>query len=199
MYQTSTHLCELPFCGEPQEHVTICHKHIKDVEDAINQFSTDELLRLYAIARGEERSAEKVARKTMNQALTEDVLDLATYDLALNISRHWPDLIPFIAAHPDGAKLYWKILAGCEIAQAKINGQAEHDEEDLKYAQKSVRYPMPPKELIPHMHRYFNISISPELLRKWKERGKIQAINVIGDKRDMYTPKQVLEAYKRTC
>lgn len=194
MYQTSTHLCELDFCGKPQEHVTICHSHVKEAEDAINQFSPEELLRLYAIARGEERTAEKVARKTMNQATAEDVLDLATYDLVMNITKHWPDLIPFMAAHPDGARLYWKILAGCELAQAKINGAPEHKQEDLDHARKRVRYPMKAGELITYMSDYFNMNITHEQLRKWTQRGKIQPIKIEGSNHHYYTPKQVLEA-----
>lgn len=194
MYQTSTHLCEIDFCAKPQEHITICHSHVEEAENAINQFTPEELLRLYAIARGEERTAEKVARKTMNQATAEDVLDLATYDLAMNITHHWPDLIPFMAAHPDGARLYWKIMAGCELAQAKINGAPEHKKEDLEYARKRVRYPMKAGELITYMSDYFNMNITHEQLRKWTQRGKIQPIKIEGSNHHYYTPKQVLEA-----
>ena len=194
MYKTTTHLCEISHCGKPCEFTTICHSHVKEAEDAINQFSPEELLRLYAIARGEERTAEKVARKTMNQATAEDVPDLATYDLAMNITHHWPDLIPFMAAHPDGARLYWKIMAGCELAQAKINGAPEHKKEDLEYARKRVRYPMKAGEIITYMSDYFNMNITHEQLRKWTQRGKIQPIKIEGSNHHYYTPKQVLEA-----
>ena len=194
MHRTETHLCEISHCGKPQEFVTICHSHVKEAEDAINQFSPEELLRLYAIARGEEQTAEKIARKTMNQATAEDVLDLATYDLAQNITKHWPDLIPFMAAHPDGASLYWKILAGCEIAQTKINGAPEHKKEDLEYARKKVRYPMKAGELIEHMQEQYNLEITHAQLRKWTQRGKIEPIRIEGSNHHYYTPKQVLEA-----
>ena len=199
MFQTSTHLCELDFCAKPQEHITICHQHVQEAETELRQFTAEEIIRLYAIARGEEKSAEKVARKTMNQAVTEDVLDLATYDLAMNITKHWPDLIPFMAAHPDGAQLYWKILAGCNLAQSKINGDPEWDKDQRDHAHLHARYPMTLKELIPFMHDYLNITVTPEQIWKWKQRGKIDAIKVNGHREHMYTPKQVLEAYTGTC
>lgn len=199
MHRTETHLCELSHCGKPQEFVTICHSHVKEAEDALQQFRPEELLRLIAIARGEEKSAEKIARKTMNQATTEDVLDLATFDLANNIIHHWPNLIPYMAAHPDGATLYWKILAGCELAQAKINGDPEWTKEQRDHAHQQARYPMTLKELIPFMRDYFNVTVTPNQIWKWKERKKIDAIKVLGEREHMYTPKQVLEAHMRVC
>ena len=195
LHRTETHLCEISHCGKPQEFVTICHQHVREAETELRQFTAEEIIRLYAIARGEEKSAEKVARKTMNQAITEDVLDLATYDLAQNITHHWPNLIPFIAAHPDGAQLYWKILAGCNLAQSKINGDPEWNKEQRDHAHLQARYPMTLKELIPFMHDYLNITITPEQIWKWKQRGKIEAIKPLGQREHMYTPKQVFEAY----
>lgn len=199
MHRTETHLCEIAHCGKPQPHITICHQHVNEAETNLNQFSPEELLRLYAIARGQEKSAEKIARKTINQATTEDVLNLATYDLAQNITHHWPRLLPYMATHPEGANLYWKILAGCNIAQTKINGDPEWDKDQQEHAHKQARYPMTLKELIPYMHEHLNITITPEQIWKWKQRGKIQAIKVNGHREHMYTPKQAMEAYMRTC
>ena len=199
MHRTETHLCEISHCGKPQEFVTICHNHVNDTEQQLRQFSIEELLRLYAIARGEEKSAEKIARKTMNQATTEDVLDLATFDLAQNITHHWPKLLPHMAAHPDAAKLYWKIETGCNLAQAKINGDPEWTKDQQDHVQQQARYPMTLKELIPFMHEYLNVTITPEQIWKWKQRGKIDAIKVTGHREHMYTPKQTLEAYTKTC
>lgn len=179
--------------------MAICHSHVEEAERELQQFSIEELLRLYAIARGEERTAEKVARKTMGQAVTEDVLDLATFDLAQNITHHWPALIPYMAAHPDAAKLYWKILGGCNLAQSKINGDPEWTKDQQDHAHLQARYPMTLKELIPFMHEYLNITVTPEQIWKWKQRGKIQAIKVNGHREHMYTPKQTLEAYTKMC
>ena len=201
MYKTTTHLCEISHCGKPCEFTTICHSHVKEAEDAINQFSPEELLRLYAIARGEERTAEKVARKTMGQAVSEDVLDLATFDLAQNITHHWPALIPYMAAHPDAAKLYWKIFGDCNLAQTKINGdqRKQYSEQEYEDAKKKVRYPMQAEELIEYMHDFFGIRITKTDLWNWKSRKKIDSIKVPGEKKHLYTPKQALEAYTKMC
>src|SRR5690625_7989608 len=76
LYQTSTHLCELSFCAKPCEFTTICHKHVDEIQDELAEFSTDEKLRLFAIARGEEKPADQTNRSS-GKGQSIDVLSLS--------------------------------------------------------------------------------------------------------------------------
>src|SRR5699024_2979584 len=196
MYQTTTHLCELKHCGKPCEHTTICHDHVTELENELAAFRTEELDRLIAIARGNEKPADITRRSNGKGSKLgpSDVLSLPTLQLANNIRKEWPQLLPYLAIHPRAAKLYWTIKSGCETARIKINGlYPDHRDPAYQEAMRSVRYPMKAGELIKHMQDTYNVRITQSQLRKWTQRGKLQPIEVEGSNHHLYNPKQVLE------
>ena len=193
MYQTSTHLCELSFCAKPCEFTTICHKHVDELQDELTEFSTDEKLRLFAIARGEERPADQTPRSG-SKGQSVDVLSIPTWNLAMNIHHHWPHAMPYLAQEPKAAKHYWIISNGIQEARHKINGlYPDHQDPEYQKAMLQVRYPRKAGDLIEHMWDHYRIRISHSQLRKWTQRGKLQPIEVEGSNHHLYNPKQVLE------
>lgn len=193
MHRTETHLCELSFCAKPCEFTTICHKHVDELQDELTEFSTDEKLRLFAIARGEEKPADQTKRSS-GKGQTVDVLSIPTWTLAMNIHHHWPHAMPYLAQAPKAAKQYWIISNGIQEARHKINGlYPDHQDPEYQKAMLQVRYPRKAGDLIEHMWDHYRIRISHSQLRKWTQRGKLQPIEVEGSNHHLYNPKQVLE------
>lgn len=185
--------CPIDYCGKPAPSTTICYECVEAVHRAIYQFINVELDRLHAIALGEEQSAEKTARQNRDRSASQDVLDLSTLELHKNITRTWPPLLDNFATHPDAESLYWRIIAGCELAQAKINGNTErYTQADLDDANKRLSHPMKPTALIEWLWETFRIRVTHTQLRQWKARRKITSHSPEG-KHNTYTPKSVLE------
>ena len=194
MQKTEQHICPIDHCGKPAPSTEICHHCAEEVHRAVYQFLNVELDRLHAIALGEEQTAEKIARKNHDKSSTKDVLDLATLDLHKNITQTWPDLLDNLATNPEAPRLYWQIIAGCELAQTKINGQTErYSPDDLADANQKLSDPMRPADLIEWLWETFRIRVTHAQLRQWKARGKIKSQAPSG-KHNTYTPKAVLEA-----
>ena len=178
----------------PAPSTTICHECVEEVHRALYQFLNVELDRLYAIALGEEQTAEKIARQNNDPSAPQDVLDLSTLRLHQNITKNWPALLDNFASNPQADSLYWQIIGGCELAQAKINGDTERfTQADLDAANKQLSVPMRPTELIEWLWETFRIRVTRAQLRQWKARGKIHSHAPDG-KHNTYTAKQVLEA-----
>lgn len=194
MQHTHQHLCEISHCGKPAPGTTICHQCAEEVQRAIYQFINVELDRLHAIALGEEQPAEKTARPTHDASTSKDVLDLSTLELHHNITTTWPNLLDGLATNPNAEQLYWQIIAGCERAQTKINGDTDrYSPDDLNEANKTLSDPMKPTQLIEWLWETFRIRVTHDQLRQWKSRGKIISHAPAG-KHNTYTPKAVLEA-----
>lgn len=194
MSQTQQRTCPITHCGKPSPSTTICHDCVEEVHRALYQFLNVELDRLKAIALGEERTAEKTARKTRDRSASQDVLDLSTLELHRNITTTWPALLEDLARNPDAENLYWRIIAGCELAQAKINGETDrYTPADLADANKQLSDPMRPTDLIEWLWETFRIRVTHAQLRQWKARGKIHSHAPDG-KHNTYTAKAVLEA-----
>ena len=193
MHRTQQRTCPIDHCGKPSPSTTICHDCAEDVHRALYQFLNVELERLHAIALGEERTAEKVARQNHDRSSSQDVLDLSTLELHNDITKTWPNLLDDLTTNPDAEQLYWRIIAGCELAQSKINGETErYTPADLADANQQLSNPMRPTDLIEWLWETFRIRITHNQLRQWKARGKIQSHTPDGQ-HNTYTPKQVLE------
>ena len=193
MHRTQQRTCPIAHCGQPAPSTTICHSCVEEVHRALYQFLNVELDRLKAIALGEEQTAEKTARKTRDRSASQDVLDLSTLELHRNITTTWPQLLDGLASNPNAERLYWRIIAGCELAQAKINGDTERfTQADLADANKQLSHPMKPSELIEWLWETFRIRVTHDQLRQWKARGKIHS-HAPNGKHNTYTPKAVLE------
>lgn len=194
MQRTQQHTCPIDHCGKPAPSTTICHHCVEEVHRALYQFLNIELDRLKAIALGEEQTAEQTARKTRDRSTIQDVLDLSTLELHRNITDTWPALLEDLARNPDAENLYWRIIAGCELAQTKINGETHrYTPADLADANKKLSDPMRPTDLIEWLWETFRIRITHAQLRQWKARGKIHSHAPDG-KHNTYTAKAVLEA-----
>lgn len=194
MQRTQQHTCPIDHCGKPAPSTTICHDCVEEVHRALYQFLNIELDRLKAIALGEEQTAEQTARKTRDRSTSQDVLDLSTLELHRNITTTWPQLLDDLASNPNAERLYWRIIAGCELAQAKINGETHrYTPADLADANKKLSDPMKPKDLIEWLWGTFRIRVTHDQLRQWKARGKIHSHAPDG-KHNTYTAKAVLEA-----
>lgn len=195
MHRTQQHICPIDHCGKPAPGTTICYDCAEEVHRALYQFLNVELDRLHAIALGEEQTAEKVARQTRDRSSSQDVLDLSTLTLHQNITKTWPALLDNLATRPDAEQLYWQIIAGCEIAQAKINGETErYTKADLDKANQQLSEPMRPKELIEWLWTTFRIRITPGQLRNWAWRKTITPATGEGNEHKTYRPKDVLDA-----
>ena len=193
MHRTQQRTCPIAHCGQPAPSTTICHSCVEEVHRALYQFLNVELDRLKAIALGEEQTAEKTARKTRDRSASQDVLDLSTLELHRNITTIWPQLLDGLASNPNAERLYWQIIAGCELAQAKINGDTERfTQADLADANKQLSHPMKPSELIEWLWETFRIRVTHDQLRQRKARGKIHS-HAPNGKHNTYTPKAVLE------
>ncbi|HEY4536423.1 MAG TPA: hypothetical protein VIG71_10730 [Enteractinococcus sp.] len=195
MHRTETHLCEISHCGKPAPSTTICHDCVEEVHRALYQFLNVELDRLKAIALGEEQTAEKIARQNSDPSAPQDVLDLSTLKLHQDITTTWPQLLDGLASHPNAERLYWRIIAGCELAQAKINGDTERfTQADLDQANKQLAQPMRTKDLIEWLWDTFRIRVTHMQIRHWAARGKIQPATGEGKQHKTYRPKDILEA-----
>lgn len=193
MQGTQQNTCPIDHCAKPAPHTTICHSCVDEAERALNQFTSAERLRLEAIARGQENPSDTSIRNGNNGPT--DVLDLPTWELAQNIRHNWPQLLPYLAARPDAQRLYWRIIAGCELAQAKINGPTQDwAPGDIQQANKQLAQPMRTTELIDWMWTTFRIKITHGQLRNWTHRGKITPATGQGMQHKTYRPKDILEA-----
>lgn len=192
---TQQRTCPITHCGKPAPSTTICHHCVEEVHRALYQFLNVELDRLLAIALGEEQTAEKIARQNSDPSAPQDVLDLSTLELHRDITRTWPQLLDNLATNPQAEHLYWRIIAGCELAQAKINGDTERfTQADLDAANKQLAEPMRTKDLIEWLWDTFRIRVTPIQIRLWTHRGKIKPATGEGKQHKTYRPKDVLEA-----
>ena len=195
MHRTQQRTCPIGHCGKPAPSTTICHNCAEEVHRALYQFLNVELDRLYAIALGEEQTAEKIARQNNDPSAPQDVLDLSTLRLHQNITKNWPALLDNFASHPQAESLYWRIIAGCELAQAKINGDTErYTQADLDEANKQLSAPMRTKDLIEWLWDTFRIRVTHMQIRHWAARGKIKPATGEGKQHKTYRPKDILEA-----
>lgn len=192
---TREHLCELG-CGKPAPTTTICYDCADHPRHAVNEFTQDELDRLYAIARGEERPSGGVARKNSDDSEIPDVLNAHAFVLAQDITKNYPELIetlPHLPRHK-AVRLYWKILSDCEQAQAMINGQhIEWREEHYTEAYKELADPKTYEELIEWFWDRLRIHLSYDRLRKWKQRGRIKDVETRTGESPRFKPRDVLD------
>lgn len=195
MHRTEQNICPIDHCGKPAPSTTICHNCVEEVHRALYQFLNVELDRLLAIALGEEQTAERAARNNRDRSASKDVLDISTLELHRNITQTWPQLLDNLATHPNAERLYWHIIGGCELAQAKINGETDrYTKADLEAANKQLAEPMRTKDLIDWLWDTFRVRVTHIQIRLWTHRGKITPASGEGKQHKTYRPKDVLEA-----
>jgi hypothetical protein len=188
-------ICAIKHCQRPTPNLAICHSCIDTAAEDLEKISDTELERLYAIAYGVEKSAERTARnQTGDNETPPDVLTLGVWELANNIAHEWPAKLPYLAKNPDAKSVYWQIVNGCETAQTMINGEPmTYTDGDVKKVNETLATPMPIETLLDWLWDTFRIRLTRKHIYNWTQRGRIRAWRLPGQNYKIYRPKDVLE------
>lgn len=192
---TKEHLCELG-CGRPAPTTTICPECADHPRHAINQFTEDDINRLYAIALGEEQTKDVAARNGTTQPQSEPPINLAIYQLADDIRLEYPQQVEDLPTQPKKTAIrqYWKIIGDCEKAQAIINGHhVEYSEHQYDDAYRELSEPMTYDEVIEWFWDRLRIRLNHNLLYQWKFQNKIIPVDGPEVHPPRFRPRNILE------
>src|SRR5699024_1824887 len=119
-----------------------------------------------------------------------DVHTLGVWELANNISMHWPTKLPYMAKSAEAYDLYWEIVNGCQTAQTMINGDPKtYANGDIKKVNQTLATPMTLDRLITWLWDTFQIRVTKQQVYNWTHRGKIRAYKLPGMEHKIYRPK----------
>ena len=170
-HDDEVHQCDL-HCGRPAPHTWICWDCHAQLVTALDAFTPDDLHHLQQVARREATPATRPTAHTTHQKGPAVPLHLGALTAHHAIESRFDGTLDGLPHDPDAAHHYHRYTSTLRYARELIDGDApEFNDEQWDYVRSLP--PMQSRTLVPWLLEHCGIRVSADLIKRWKERGRI--------------------------